>query len=109
MLSATDAFLGTTPADQRHTPVVGESHFSDIDEDDQEGDAASQSSDVDVNDGANARAAGVSVAHATYDDAAVGTTAADVAVPTVDIGDVFGAPVTRPSVAQMADAQRSGD
>ena len=37
-----------SPADQRHTPVVGESNFSDIDEDDQENEAASQSSDIDV-------------------------------------------------------------
>ena len=68
MLSATDAFPDTTPADQRHTPVVGESHFSDIDEDEQEDDAASQSSGIDVHDGAHARAADVSVAHAIHDD-----------------------------------------
>jgi len=74
MLSATDAFLDTTPADQRHTPVVGESHFSDIDEDDQEDETASQSSDIDVDDEAHTRSADVSVAHDTYDDVTIGTT-----------------------------------
>ena len=48
MLSAADAFPDRTPADQRHTQVVviGD-HFSDIDEDDPESEAASQSSDLD--------------------------------------------------------------
>ena len=73
MLSATDAFPDMTPADQRHTPVVGESHFSDIDEDDQEDDAASQSSGIDADDKAHSRAADASVAHDMYDDVAVGT------------------------------------
>ena len=46
MLSATDAFPDMTPADQRHTPVVIGDHLPDIDEDDQEGEAAFQSSDA---------------------------------------------------------------
>ena len=72
MLSATDAFPDMTLADQRHTPVVGESHFSDIDEYDQEDEAASQSSDIDVDAEAYTRAADISVTHAMYDDVAVG-------------------------------------
>ena len=41
MLSATGAFPDMTPADQRHTQVVIGDHFSDIDEDEQEGEATS--------------------------------------------------------------------
>ena len=50
MISATDAFPDTTPADQRHTQTVIGDHFSDIDEDEQEGEATSQSLDVGVDD-----------------------------------------------------------
>ena len=46
MLSATDAFPDMTPADQRHMQVVIGDHFSDIDEDEQEDEAASQSLDI---------------------------------------------------------------
>ena len=61
MLSATDAFPDMTPADQRHTPVVIGDRFSDIDEDEQEDEAASQSLDIDVGDEAHSRTDGASV------------------------------------------------
>ena len=55
MISATDAFPDTTPADQRHTQTVIGDHFSDIDEDEQEDEATSQSLDVGVDDEAQPR------------------------------------------------------
>ena len=55
MLSATDAFPDMTPADQRHTQVVIGDHFSDIDEDEQEDEATSQSLDVGADDEAPPR------------------------------------------------------
>ena len=42
MVSATDAFPDTTPADQRHTQTVIGDHFSDIDDDEQGDEATSQ-------------------------------------------------------------------
>ena len=50
MLSATDAFPDSTPADQRHTQTVIGDHFSDIDDDDDEqgGEATSQPLDEGV-------------------------------------------------------------
>ena len=50
MVSATDAFPDTTPADQRHTQTVIGDHFSDIDEDEQEDETTFQSLDVGVGD-----------------------------------------------------------
>ena len=43
MLSATDAFPDTTPADQRHTQVVVGDHLSEIDEDEREDEVTSHS------------------------------------------------------------------
>ena len=94
MLSETDAFPDMTPADQRHTPVVIGDHFSDIDEDDRESEAASQSSYIDFDDEANSRTGDASVAHAMCDVVAVEMTA-DVAAPIGDTGDTFGAATTR--------------
>ena len=62
VLSATDACPDRTPADQRHTQMVIGGRFSDIDEDEPEGEVASQSSDMDVDNEAHSRAGGVSVA-----------------------------------------------
>ena len=107
VLSATDALPDMTPADQRHTPVVIGDRFSDIDEDDQEDEAAaSQSSDIDAEDETHARAADVSVPHAVYEDVAVDITA-DVAAPIADIDGTFGAAATRSTVAQQAGAQET--
>ena len=50
MVSATDAFPDTTPADQRHTQAAIGDHFSDIDEDEQGGEATSQALDEGVDD-----------------------------------------------------------
>ena len=61
MISATDAFPDTTPADQRHTQTAIGDHFSDIDEDEQEDEATSQSLDVGVGDEAQPRTSGMSV------------------------------------------------
>ena len=61
MLSATDAFPDMTPADQRHTQVVLGDHFSDIDEDEQEDEAASRSLDMGIDDEARPRTDDVSV------------------------------------------------
>ena len=108
MLSATDAFPDMTPADQRHTPVVIGDHFSDIDEDDQESEAASQSSYIDLDDEAHSRTGDVSVAHDMCDDVAVDVTA-DVAAPIGDTDDTFGAAATRPTVAQLTGAQETAD
>ena len=91
MLSATDAFPDRTPADQRHTQVVIRDHFSDIDDDDPKSEAASQSSDIGLDDEAHPRAGDVSVARDMCDGVAVDMTV-DVTAPlVVDTGDTFGA------------------
>ena len=90
MISATDAFPDTTPADQRHTQMVIGDHFSDIDEDEQEDEATSQSLDVGVDDEAQPRPDGVSVAHGMCDDTDAHMTS-DVAAPVVDTDDAFSA------------------
>ena len=46
MFSAADAFPDETPNQQRHTPV-GDSHFSDTEDDDSDDDPASRISDID--------------------------------------------------------------
>ena len=50
MISATDAFPDTTPADQRHTQTAIGDHFSGIDEDEQGDETTSQSLDEGVDD-----------------------------------------------------------
>ena len=80
-----------TPADQRHTTMVIRDHFSDIDEDDQESEAASQSPDVGLGDEAHPRTDDASVTHDMRDDAAVDTTTVAVAAPIADTGATFGA------------------
>ena len=83
MISATDAFPDTTPADQRHTQTVIGDHFSDIDEDEQGGETTSQSLDVGVGDEAQPRTSGMSVTRDMGDDTGAHGTA-DVAAPVVD-------------------------
>ena len=90
MLSETDAFPDTTPADQRHTQVVIGDHFSDIDEDEQEDEATSRSLDMGKDGEAQPRTDGVSVAHGMCDDTAAHMTA-DVAAPVVGTDDVLSA------------------
>ena len=68
MISATDAFPDTTPADQRHTQTAIGDHFSDIDEDEQGDDATSQPLDEGVGDEAQPLAGGASVTRGTCDD-----------------------------------------
>ena len=68
MVSATDAFPDTTPADQRHTQTVIGDHFSDIDDDEQGDEATSQFLGEDVDDEAQPLIGGVSVACGTCDD-----------------------------------------
>ena len=89
MLSATDAFPDMTPADQRHTQVVIGDHFSNIDEDEQEDEAASQPLDMNVDNEAHSHTDDVSVAHGMCDGVAVDMAADDTA-PVVDTGDMFG-------------------
>ena len=62
MLSEADAFPDTTPADQRHTQVVIGDHSSDINEDEQEDQATSQSLDMNTDGEARPRTDGASVA-----------------------------------------------
>ena len=87
-LSATDAFPDMTPADQRHTQVVLGDHFSDIDEDEQDDEATSQSLIMGMEDEAQPRASGVLVTHGMCDDTAVHITA-DAAAPGVGTGIVL--------------------
>ena len=82
MISATDAFPDTAPADQRHTQTVIGDHFSDIDEDEQEDEATSQSVDMGIDDEAQPRADDASVTNGMCDDTAAHMTA-DVAAPVV--------------------------
>ena len=89
MLSATDAFPDMTPADQRHMQAVIGDHFSDIDEDEQEDEATSQSLDTEVGNEAHSRTDDDSVAHAMGDDVAVDMTT-DVAAPAGDADGTFG-------------------
>ena len=91
MLSATDAFPDSTPADQRHAQTVMGDHFSDIDEDEQgEDDAISRFLDVGADDEAPPRTDGVSVAHGICGDTDTCMTA-DVAAPIADTDDAFSA------------------
>ena len=83
MISATDAFPDTTPADQRHTQTAIGNHFSDIDEDEQEDENTSQSLDEDVDDETQPPIGGVSVTRGTCDDTGVRMTA-DTAAPGFD-------------------------
>ena len=68
MVSATDAFPDTTPADQRHTQTAIGDHFSDIDEDEQGDDATSQPLDEGVGDEAQPLAGGASVTRGACGD-----------------------------------------
>ena len=88
---ATDhCFPDTTPADQRHTQVVVGDHFSDIDEDEREDEATSQSLDVGMDDEAPPRTDDASVTHGTCDDIAAHMTA-EVAAPVVGTDGLFSA------------------
>ena len=88
MISVTDAFPDTTPADQRHTQTVVGDHFSDIDEDEQEDEAISQSSDEGVDDEAQPPTGGVSATRGACDDTDTHMTV-DVAAPDVDTDDAL--------------------
>ena len=88
MLSATDAFPDTTPADQRHTQVVIGDRLSDIDEDEQEDEATSQSLDMSTDGEAQPRTDDVSVTHGVCDDTTAHVTAG-VAAPVVGADGVL--------------------
>ena len=88
MLSATDAFPDTTPADQRHTQVVIGDHFSDIDEDEQEDEATSQSFIMGIDDETQTRTGDVSVTHGRCDDTTAHMTT-NIAAPVVGTGGIL--------------------
>ena len=69
--------------------MVGD-HFSDIDEDEHEDEATSQSLDMGIDDGAQPRTDDVPVIHGACDDA-VAQMAADVATPVVSTDDALSA------------------
>ena len=104
MISATDALPDTTSADQRHMQTVIGDHFSDIDEDEQEDEATSQSLDVGVGDEAQPRTSGMSVTRDMGDDTGSRGTA-DVAAPVVDTDGTLSA--TDPSRDLQAGSRSS--